>query len=727
MYKKLTLIVIGIVAAVLSAATDLDAITREKFAMKTPNDTGSYSPKLPYSAVIGNTFGQSTNGYGWILSTTRKVQTNLDPTTGTMVGSIYRKYDTVTGSGTIGGMTGNWGASFQGYAQTVYNTSIYSTNPDLKPGGRYPYANEFINGYFFATFNDMDLGPNGAGISTTSQPMFTVADATLGYELAMWSEPKRIEATEGGAVIPAAWTGEGDVVYDPVTGYYYWTVTFGETLNNTDLAINSIAVGKSLDPANPDSWVWTDYHELRFDATDDTVGSTNIGDFHIAYCKDIQGYGTGKGIAVSMMQDVNDFVTVDGTDVAQNWKLSYMYTTNWGLDESTGDLKSNWIKPGEDMLFQLEGKDIFDWYGEQILDLDSIGIDSLTNEIIWDTLGVVTMNDIFIQTSLSAVATENNNVHVMLRVWPASLDNPGSYYTMTDSGFRGGWYHLKGTITDTGVTWGKAKYVASFIDNDIGEHEYKYYNSNNMSIGYAGTIDGGNEVIYMSWLDKPASRATLATQTNPLFDTDNVYNDDAYFVTSSNGGLYWDIASTKDVESGDPANPIWKMYFGTNLTKTGNLHEQGWSVAQHGSMNGSTITVYGAHQYYDPATPTVDPIDDYACYLQNLKVWKITGTVNPSGIEAEEVSMVKDFRLLQNYPNPFNPSTEIRFALANDSNVKLSVFNTKGELVANLKNGAMAKGSHAVTFDASALNSGVYFYKLDVNGMSETRKMVLTK
>jgi len=39
----------------------------------------------------------------------------------------------------------------------------------------------------------------------------------------------------------------------------------------------------------------------------------------------------------------------------------------------------------------------------------------------------------------------------------------------------------------------------------------------------------------------------------------------------------------------------------------------------------------------------------------------------------------------------------------------------------------MAKGAHAVSFDASALNSGVYFYKIDVNGMAETRKMVLTK
>jgi hypothetical protein len=744
MGKKITLVSLAILVAMLTAAPDFGGIKKQKIAMKTPNDTGSYDPKLPYSAVIGSTFGQSTNGFGWISTTSRKVQTNLDPVTGTMIGSIYRKYDTTTGSGTIGGMTGAWngatGADFQGYAQGIYTSSIYQTSTTGKPGGRYPYPNEFINGYFFGTFNDMDNKEDGSGDPNNSQPMFTVADATFGWDLAMWSDATRIEATEGGAVIPAAWTGEGDVVYDEVSGYYYWTISFGETLFNTDNAINSFVVGKSNSPADPASWVWTDYKDLRFDATPaaDSLdfGITNIGDFHIAYCKDTQGYGTGKGIAVAMTTDVDDFaLDASGTEVAQNWKLSYMYTNNWGLDESTGDLKPGWVKPGEDMLYQLEGKDIFDWYGEAILDynLDTLWTDStntVIDTVLVDTLGYIPMNDIFIQTSLSAVATENNNVHVMLRVWPASLESPGSYYTMTDNGFRGGWYHLKGTITDSGVTWEKAKYVTSFIDNDIGKYEYRYYNANNMSIGYAGTLEGGNEVIYMSWLDKPFSRATLATETDARFTaTDNVYNDDAYFVTSSNGGQYWDITSSKNVESGDPANPIWKMYFGKNLTNSSTLHEQGWSVANHGSVDGSTITVYAAHQYYDPFTTFLpaDEIDDYASFLQNLKVWKITGTINGSGIESEEVSLTKDFSLMQNYPNPFNPSTEIRFALKNEGKVKLSVFNTKGELVANLKNEKMAKGTHSVNFDATALNSGVYFYKLDVNGMAETKKMILTK
>jgi hypothetical protein len=85
------------------------------------------------------------------------------------------------------------------------------------------------------------------------------------------------------------------------------------------------------------------------------------------------------------------------------------------------------------------------------------------------------------------------------------------------------------------------------------------------------------------------------------------------------------------------------------------------------------------------------------------------------------------FELSQNFPNPFNPTTEISFSLANNSQVNLGVFNLNGQKVATLVDGSMGAGSHSVTFDASGLSSGVYFYTLQANGATETRKMVLTK
>ncbi|HXK50394.1 MAG TPA: T9SS type A sorting domain-containing protein, partial [Clostridiales bacterium] len=86
------------------------------------------------------------------------------------------------------------------------------------------------------------------------------------------------------------------------------------------------------------------------------------------------------------------------------------------------------------------------------------------------------------------------------------------------------------------------------------------------------------------------------------------------------------------------------------------------------------------------------------------------------------------FELFQNYPNPFNPETTIQYSLKYDSNVKLTVYNIKGESVADIVNEFNKAGSHFVSFSAEDLTSGIYFYRLDIDGIAvSTRKMVLTK
>jgi hypothetical protein len=86
-----------------------------------------------------------------------------------------------------------------------------------------------------------------------------------------------------------------------------------------------------------------------------------------------------------------------------------------------------------------------------------------------------------------------------------------------------------------------------------------------------------------------------------------------------------------------------------------------------------------------------------------------------------------EFALAQNYPNPFNPSTQIRFTLQSSDVTRLTVYDVLGREVAVLVNGTLAAGSHSVTFDASNLTSGVYMYKLEAGGMSQTKRMTLVK
>ena len=98
-----------------------------------------------------------------------------------------------------------------------------------------------------------------------------------------------------------------------------------------------------------------------------------------------------------------------------------------------------------------------------------------------------------------------------------------------------------------------------------------------------------------------------------------------------------------------------------------------------------------------------------------------------------DVNLPTNFILKQNYPNPFNPSTTIEYNLPNDSEVKLSIYNNLGQLVAVVVNSRKVKGSHKIIFDASKLNSGVYFYTIRASNVNsketfhDVKKLLLIK
>jgi hypothetical protein len=84
------------------------------------------------------------------------------------------------------------------------------------------------------------------------------------------------------------------------------------------------------------------------------------------------------------------------------------------------------------------------------------------------------------------------------------------------------------------------------------------------------------------------------------------------------------------------------------------------------------------------------------------------------------------FGLSQNYPNPFNPTTTILFSLAEPSDYSLTIYNITGQVVDRMTGHAEA-GEHSETWNAERFGSGVYFYRLEADGKTETKKMVLLK
>lgn len=107
------------------------------------------------------------------------------------------------------------------------------------------------------------------------------------------------------------------------------------------------------------------------------------------------------------------------------------------------------------------------------------------------------------------------------------------------------------------------------------------------------------------------------------------------------------------------------------------------------------------------------------------------GTITPVGIHNLS-EVVSGYQLFQNYPNPFNPATTIKFSIPVNGFVTLKIYDILGREVKALVNNQMSTGFYSYDFNASELSSGIYFYRIEVNGdkgsnFVDTKRMVLVK
>jgi|GEM_PF-1348576 len=182
-----------------------------------------------------------------------------------------------------------------------------------------------------------------------------------------------------------------------------------------------------------------------------------------------------------------------------------------------------------------------------------------------------------------------------------------------------------------------------------------------------------------------------------------------------------------------------------NAKATNNVVYLNWSTATETNNRGFEIERKTTDQFitvgYVDGHGTSTEIHNYSfadskvesgTYYYRLKQVDFDGSYAYSPVVEIEVLNPVSFALDQNYPNPFNPSTIINVSLAADSKIKLVVYDILGQQVSTLVNGNLAAGSHQFEFNASNLNSGVYFYRVDAAGVdgtnfSSVKKMILTK
>jgi len=122
--------------------------------------------------------------------------------------------------------------------------------------------------------------------------------------------------------------------------------------------------------------------------------------------------------------------------------------------------------------------------------------------------------------------------------------------------------------------------------------------------------------------------------------------------------------------------------------------------------------------------------DDFGMALVPVTVAAEDGMVEKS-LDDDETPITQTAILLPS-PNPFNPSTRLRFQLKNDSNVKLSIYNVKGERVAQLIDGPYLRGRHEVIWAGQddrgrRVASGAYFAQFKADNVVQTQRLLLVK
>jgi photosystem II stability/assembly factor-like uncharacterized protein len=296
-------------------------------------------------------------------------------------------------------------------------------------------------------------------------------------------------------------------------------------------------------------------------------------------------------------------------------------------------------------------------------------------------------------------------------------------FVNANTGFAAGYYKFFST-TNGGVNWQTVTLQDSI---DIYSMEF---------------IDGNTGILcgklYQSFVNKVYRTTNAGLNWTPVYATPNsLYNSlgKIKMVNNLKGYIcgYGIWTTTNGGESWYQMNISGIPQF-TYLSSIEFINEQTGFVVGTGVIYRTTN---GGSQWATGSMPTQGRIESIKFFNASTGIMAgdkgaILKTTNGGGIFLVGVaslnnSIASDYKLHQNYPNPFNPVTNIQFDIPKSDFVTVRVYDILGKEVENLVSEFKPAGSYNISFDASNLGSGVYFYRLETNNFAETKRMVLVK
>ncbi len=259
---------------------------------------------------------------------------------------------------------------------------------------------------------------------------------------------------------------------------------------------------------------------------------------------------------------------------------------------------------------------------------------------------------------------------------------------------------------------GSILYVSNFLTRDIYCYIGDPIDGYTQSLGFNFDANTTFDVVDVTlevgpWgLQYMDSKNLLFVGHDASFTRNEAYNYGRYYIINPNSGEILDTINVAE-----------------------------WNFSKTGVYN--TPDTLGTASGY-AATYNLDFDENFNIYAAAYYGWSIekwlysgelpTIEVTITSVEILNETIPNDISLGQNYPNPFNPSTTIEFELNKEHEVDLAIYNLNGELVTKLVSSSkLNSGIYKVTFDASNLSSGNYFYTLKVGDNVITKKMTLLK
>jgi len=196
---------------------------------------------------------------------------------------------------------------------------------------------------------------------------------------------------------------------------------------------------------------------------------------------------------------------------------------------------------------------------------------------------------------------------------------------------------------------------------------------------------------------------TLQMAAHPFFVEENTMNVDPQFenIGNSDEMLAQHCISVRKIKAGESAEPVYWFY-----DQDENPTTFEWPLSES----------------LKPTNPQLINAGTDGKTIGSLLWWG-----EYDGVQENNEVVPADFTLEQNYPNPFNPTTSINYSIFTSGHVELKIFNVLGSEIATLVNKVQTTGNYQVSYDASSLGSGVYFYRISAGKQTLTKKMIVIK